>query len=707
MSAVLGILFGAGLTVLVCLALGKIALRALHARLYRQEDNVIAFVTGAACLSLVVFVLAAARAATVDAFLIVAAVAIARAERLRGQRPLEWQAPTAGRGLRVLFWILFAAFTYHYLCNALAPETSPAGTQYHLGLVTRYLRWHGFDPIATAMFGSLPQGVEMLFLFAATFGRPAAAPMVHFSFLLALPLAMLCYGRRFGFPAAAAAAALLVYASPIAGYNGASACVDVAAATAVFCLFYVLQIWDEERAPGLLVVAGLLAGFACAIKYTAFPAIPYALAYVGWKILRKRDNPLRPVAIVAVFAVLMAGPWLVKKLAAPDASGVAVNRLQRAQSVEALDLPLDATIRGAKLQGLTGPIFLLAPIGLLALRFRAGRHLLLAAAVFAVAYPLDPGTRFLVAVLPFTALAMSLVFAKWKGVTPAVLAIHAITAWPACARLYCDRGAPRLERSPLKAALRIQPEEEHLPWLVPRYRVARMLDEKVPAAARVFAYGALPLAYTSRIVLSGRVGDTLVDATLPASQPAVRKTFRFPAQAVRRLRIVQTSESTGEWSVSELRVFLEGRELPREPQWRVRASPNPREAQAAFDNNPLTRWRSRRDMRAGDHVEIDLGSAERADAVVLDTPADRSRLALEFRTQNGTWVRVAESPEISAVAPERHARWMASRELRWQGFEYVLIADEDAIAKDVRRNMIDWGFMLIDERPGARLYRVE
>ena len=45
-------------------------------------------------------------------------------------------------------------------------------------------------------------------------------------------------------------------------------------ACVAFGVFYLLEIWDRERAPGLLVAIGLLAGFAYAVKYTAALAIP-------------------------------------------------------------------------------------------------------------------------------------------------------------------------------------------------------------------------------------------------------------------------------------------------------------------------------------------------------------------------------------------------------------------------------------------------
>ena len=84
--------------------------------------------------------------------------------------------------------------------------------------------------------------------------------MVHSLFLLDLPLMMICYGRRFGFPIPALAAAFLVFASPVVGWDGASAYVDVAAAAVLFALFYLLSIWQAGRMSGLLVPIGILAG---------------------------------------------------------------------------------------------------------------------------------------------------------------------------------------------------------------------------------------------------------------------------------------------------------------------------------------------------------------------------------------------------------------------------------------------------------------
>ena len=114
----------------------------------------------------------------------------------------------------------------------------------------------------------------MLFLFAFAFGRHSAAALVHFAFLLALIGGIFCYSPRFGFPEAGMCAALLIYLSPVFGFDGTAAYNDVAAGCVVFYLFYLLEIWDERREPALLAAAGLLAGFAYRHQVHGVPGRP-------------------------------------------------------------------------------------------------------------------------------------------------------------------------------------------------------------------------------------------------------------------------------------------------------------------------------------------------------------------------------------------------------------------------------------------------
>src|SRR5947207_12693092 len=100
----------------------------------------------------------------------------------------------------------------------------------------------------------------MLFLVAFTFRRHSSAALVQFAFLCTLPLLMVCYGRRFGHPKAALFGAILVYAAPVVAKDGVSAYADVAVATLIFAVFYLLQVWDETTNINILILLGLIAG---------------------------------------------------------------------------------------------------------------------------------------------------------------------------------------------------------------------------------------------------------------------------------------------------------------------------------------------------------------------------------------------------------------------------------------------------------------
>jgi hypothetical protein len=412
MLEALGIVLAAAFTVASSVAAGRLLLDRIGLRLGRQEYLLFSFATGSALLSLAVLVCAALRIARWETFLLLGGALIACS--LRNGVSRVW--PILERGhtrLTPFFAVVFVGFTVVYFVWALAPELSPDGVTYHLGLVSRYLREQGFASVPDSMYACLSQGAEMLFLFAFAFGRHSAAALVHFSFLVALPWAMACYGQRFGFPVPAMAAALLVYLSPVVGADGASAYNDVAAAFVLFAVFYLLELWTESREPGLLVPIGLLAGFAFAIKYTAFLALPFALAVVACRLRRARGELGRAVLVVAGAASLMIAPWMVKNLVtvgnpvAPFFNRWFPNSMvfvefedsyqRHMRSYGLADrrlIPIQATVKGGALQGFIGPIFLLSPLALLALRRERGRRLLVAGAVFALPYFGNIGARF-------------------------------------------------------------------------------------------------------------------------------------------------------------------------------------------------------------------------------------------------------------------------------------------------------------------------
>ncbi len=731
------ILFGALLAVASSYCLGRLLLNRLRVELYRQEERLFAFLCGAACLHLVVFALAAAGLARKGVFLVAGILFAIAAYRMKALRSAAPPLPALPRLWKVLFGAVYAPYAFLYLANAMAPEMSPDGSAYHLGLVSHYLRHRGFTAITTNMYANLTQGIEMLYMVAFSFGRHSAASLVHCIFTLTLPFLILAYSRRFSMPpAAGVAGALLVLCSPVAGVSGTTAYNDVAVASVVFSTVYLLHIWTEKRQPAMLIPIGLLAGYCFASKYTAAVAIPFAAAIIFFKSWRARGPLFRPLASFAMAAGIMVLPWMVKNwIVVDNPLSPFFNRffpnayvrisfeqeyIERMRNYgepkSVAEIPLDLTVKGEKFAGMVGPVFVLAPLALLALRFPEGRRLLLAAAVFSLPYFNNIGTRFLLPALPFLSLAFGLACARTPGVLPALIVLHAFLSWPHILKKYCSPYAWRLERIPVEAALRITPEETYLGERAHGYPIARMVEDMVPAGESVFSFNGIPEAYTGRRILvayqaafNSNLGEFVWTGTYADAAPVRHLRLTFPGQPLRRLRLMQTTPAAADqWSITEFRVLHENKELARSAAWRVRASPNPWDVQLAFDNSPVTRWRTWETIRAGMFVEVDLGAEYPMDSVLLETVKDhyQVKIALYGQRETGEWKLLSDSPQETEVPVMRGLRRAAARELLTRGVRYILAAPDDPAAEDYRINAVLWGIRLLGERGGVRLYAI-
>lgn len=731
------ILFGALFTAAVCLASGRLLLQALSIRLYRQEEPPLAFVCGAALVSPLAFAFCALHIVYKGVFLTVGVLLIAAAWRRGALRPAAEGLPPLPR-TPVL--AACAAAAPHFLLtffHAMAPEHSPDGSAYHLGLVARYYREHGFPWITTNIYASLSQAVEMLFLWAYAFGRHSAAALVHFAFLPALAWMMFNFGRRCGFPWAGLAAAVMVFVSPVFAVDAASAYVDVATAAVVFALFYLLQVWDNTRSNALLVPVGLLAGFAYACKYTAFVAFPFAAGWVLWRFWRTPRWAWRPLLTVCGLALAMMLPWMIKNfLIVSNPFSPFFNRWfpnpyvtvaweedyrTSMRNYPGLDnhwrIPLEVTVRGQVLAGLLGPLFLLAPVGLFALRMPLGRKLWLAALAFGIPYVGNVGTRFLIPAAPFLALAMSLALQRRPRMLAILVLAHTVSAWPGVMKLYCAQYAWRLDEFLLKPALRIESEEDFLARKWPRYLTARMIENMVPREGKVFAFDHVGEAYTSREVivryqsaLGNWLGDILWMPLAPDFQPLRLHVFRFPERLVEKLRVVQTNGGAGDqWMVSELRLWRGETELERSPHWRLRAWPNPWGVPYAFDNSPLTAWVSGERIRPGMYLEVDLGAPHLLDRVTLQMPRRywAPQMRVEACEPSGGCRPLENSAGAHDIPPPTRLRWKAARELMLAGITHLLIYDGDFGSEDFRAAPEAWGLSLLAAAHGATLYKIE
>jgi hypothetical protein len=737
MRVVLAILFGASFTVATAWSLGAILLRKLSLTLYRVEERLFAFLLGSACLSALMFVLAALKLVRRGILLPLGILLIGYAIYSGAHRSKGPVFSPIPRLWKLVFAVGFGFFTVLYFFNALAPEVSPDGMAYHLGEVAKYARAHGFVRITTNMYGNLSQGVELLFLYAFLFGKHSAAALVHYAFFLCLTFLILSYGRRLGYPRVGVAAAIFLYASSVIGIDGTIAYNDVAVAAIAFGLFYLLQIWDQERSSKLLVPIGILTGFAFATKYTAVVAVPYALGFIAWKRWRARQSVFRPVLAAAAIALLFIAPWLVKNWIwvdnpfSPFANRLFPNRyvhiafeedyrkLEQTYGLASRwQIPWELTVNGNLLAGFFGPLFLLTPIALLALRQRAGRQLWLAAVIFALPFYANVGSRFLIPAVPFVALALALTFANVPGLLLALTIAHAISCWPRVEKTYCYFSAWRLNNIPYRAALRIEPEAAFLSRRASQFDESRMIERLVPPGEKVFSFQQMSDSYMSRESVVGyqaafneTAEDILWTPVFNSFQPTRILTFHFPPRELRAVRVVETQWAKDvQWGISELRIYDGANELPRAPEWRLRAHPNPWDVQMAFDNSPVTRWRSWQVAEPGMFVQVDFGKAQNVDAVVAESSDEgyKTKIKLEGLDAQGKWATILNEPVETSRPTRFNLRRAAAEELKARGIHYVLIEKTDFRAEDFQIYTGLWGMKCIGESDSkAWLYHIE
>ncbi len=250
---------------------------------------------------------------------------------------------------------------------------------------------------------------------------------------------------------------------------------------------------------------------------------------------------------------------------------------------------------------------------------------------------------------------------------------------------------------------------------LPLYGAARLVERATPPGATVFTQTPIPEAYTTRHIRTAYQSaanivsrDILWSGFMPDYAPTRRLRFRFPRQALRGVRVVQTNTGGGVWSMHELRAFAGTRELPR-VTWRAAAQPWPWGTEALLDGRPATFWQCGETLRAGQFVTVDFGARVEADAVVIEAAPNQAaaRLRLEALAGSGfQTVALAQQPEISDAPVPPDMRRQAAEELRRRGNDYLLVFDGELGAGDLRARAADWGVREIAQYKGARLYQL-
>jgi hypothetical protein len=656
---------------------------------------------------------------------------------IRSLKPARFDnVPLAGR---ILFAAALVACGSIYFQQALSPEMSPDGQMYHLGLVNLWSHAHRMFRVVD-VYASLPQGLEMLFLFAFSIGRHSAAALTHFSFLMFLPVLMLLYGIRFGQAGSAAIAGTIAFVTPIVGWDGSVAYNDVALAVSALAAVYLLQVWRQEKACGALLTGSLVAGYCLSIKYTgAFVPLLFAVTVV-WDLRReRRDIAARMLLLMAIAMAVAPLPYIVKNWfwfhnpVAFFGNSIFPNpyfhvsfeksyiyNMVHLNGITWRQVPWEITVGGSRLPDSLGPFYILVPIALAGLFFPQERFLTIAALIAAGPFAANKSARFLIPALPLILLVLCSVLnrlTRSTWVLYSVAVIQLVLSWPAVVnRIHSPRlPDPALSSSSWRAALRKVPEEQYLTDSDADYAMARQIESRVPEGETVFALRAgAAQSYTTRFILSSyrsaaaeRISDLLYAQEGSSNEFRWHWSAAFPRTRTQEVVIIQTANTDETWDVSEVRLLDRGKMVTGAHRGHWFASPNPWDADLLSDGLEVTRWRSWERMRLGMYIGVDMDVPQFVDGV-------------ELVSGNGPWatsldahIMKANSQKVCPLSAQWHAqppldlRKAAAQELKRNSIHYVLISqyapDEQAFRKDPAL----WGMHELVSTREATLYRID
>lgn len=243
---------------------------------------------------------------------------------LTGARELAGAVRPALDALRADRWVMLgtlgavAYFVWMFM-GATLPPTSLDEMVYHLEVPAQLLRV-GYLPVFTDnVLAYYPMGPQMLFTFGFGVAGDTAARLFHLLFLGLVMAALYGYARAFVSSRAAVLGTALFMTVPTVMVIGHWAYIDMN-----FTLYALLALiatvryvnerqTDEAAALPWAVFAGLMAGAAWTVKYTALQLVLLLVLVVLVEHLRTRPRqlPYGTIAIGAI-AVVMFAPYLAR-----------------------------------------------------------------------------------------------------------------------------------------------------------------------------------------------------------------------------------------------------------------------------------------------------------------------------------------------------------------------------------------------------------
>jgi hypothetical protein len=246
--------------------------------------------------------------------LLVAATFLLRNDLLSAWRDLRAvQLPMAARFERALAVFTIASLILAFLF-ALTPPIAWDAQTYQLVIPKVAIERGRIVPPPDIPYFSFPSLVNMLFLAAMILKGDIAAQALHFVYLLLTLGALFAFANRHFSSLVAWLSVAILVAVPSFMLVATWAYVDVALAFYAFAAYCVLRLACQSEDKRWFVLAGMFAGFAMGVKYTAVivPVAVIGVLVIGNGSLIKRSWSL--VIWFLGFGILFAMPWYLRNL---------------------------------------------------------------------------------------------------------------------------------------------------------------------------------------------------------------------------------------------------------------------------------------------------------------------------------------------------------------------------------------------------------
>ncbi len=251
--------------------------------------------------------------AVVGFLAILGALEVVRAAR-------RFSPPERGGAIRTLFFACWTIAGIFLLAKALRPAVFYDAIAYHLGVPNYYLQEGGIRYIPFDAASNYPFLTEMLYTLALFLHGLRAAQLTSVAIFLLLALAVRDFCREFVAEIDPHLPALVFLLTPAFFEVSILYTNDLLLTLYLFLVLRSILLWRERRADSFIILAGVFAGLALGVKYTALLYLPVIVVLGLWPEKATGTNKWPPAVrgafLLTVVALLVDAPWLLKNIIA-------------------------------------------------------------------------------------------------------------------------------------------------------------------------------------------------------------------------------------------------------------------------------------------------------------------------------------------------------------------------------------------------------